>query len=193
MRAWSTHQPSADNNLLGLRDDSRQGALRFRDPKSSIYLADEHHGVPHLLQLPELLSAAERLERDEATEAELQTLLRGGSSLGGARPKAHVIDGTGQLAIAKFPCPSSDEWDVMRWEAVALRLAQTAGITVPTSTLRTIDGKPVLILERFDRSDHDQDLQPAAVQEMAPAFEHEQREIAQHITGSPAKRTQDPA
>jgi serine/threonine-protein kinase HipA len=139
--------------LLGVRDDMRQGSLRFRDPKSSSYLADEHHGMPHLLQLPELLGAAEHLERDEATATELQTLLRGGSSLGGARPKAHVIDGNGKAAIAKFPSPASDEWEVMRWEAVALQLAREAGVAVPNSTLHTIDGKAVLILERFDRRD----------------------------------------
>jgi serine/threonine-protein kinase HipA len=139
--------------LLGVRDDMRQGALRLREPRSSIYLADEEHGVPHLLQLGELLGAAERLERDEATETELQMLLRGGSSLGGARPKAHVLDSAGQAAIAKFPSPANDEWEVIRWEAVALQLARNAGITVPSSALHTIDGKGVLILERFDRSD----------------------------------------
>jgi hypothetical protein len=79
--------------------------------------------VPALLELPRLLNAAVRLERDEASEEELRALLRGGSSLGGARPKAHVLDADGKVAIAKLPSASSDEWDVMRWEAVALRLA----------------------------------------------------------------------
>jgi serine/threonine-protein kinase HipA len=45
--------------LLGVRDDLRQGALRFRDPESGTYVADETVGVPHLLDLPKLLSAAE--------------------------------------------------------------------------------------------------------------------------------------
>jgi serine/threonine-protein kinase HipA len=97
------------------------------------------------------LSAADRLERDEASEEELQTLLRGGSSLGGARPKAHVLDGAGRIAIAKFPSPSNDEWDVMRWESVTLALARQSGIRVPDSTLHEIDGKPVLVVSRFDR------------------------------------------
>jgi serine/threonine-protein kinase HipA len=56
-------------------------------------------------------------------------LLRGGSSLDGARPKANVLDDDGRIAIAKFPSPANDDWDVMRWEAVALALARTAGIT----------------------------------------------------------------
>ncbi len=136
--------------LLGVRDDLRQGALRFRDPESALYLADERGGVPDLIQLPTLLGAAERMERDEASEEELRRLLRGGSSLGGARPKAHVIDSEGRLAIAKFPSPA-DDWDVMRWESVALTLARAAGVVVADSALHEIDGKAVLIVDRFDR------------------------------------------
>jgi serine/threonine-protein kinase HipA len=139
--------------LLGVRDDLRQGALRFRDSETGTYLAEETVGVPHLLELPKLLSAAERLERDEASEEELQALLRGGSSLGGARPKAHVLDAAGRIAIAKFPSPAGDEWDVIRWEAVALTLARASGVSIPPWTLHHIDGKPVLIVDRFDRDD----------------------------------------
>jgi serine/threonine-protein kinase HipA len=82
---------------------------------------------------------------------ELATLLRGGSSLGGARPKAHVLDDSGRIAIAKFPSPVNDDWDVMRWEAVALTLARAAGIRVPDHKLHLIDGKSVLVVDRFDR------------------------------------------
>jgi serine/threonine-protein kinase HipA len=138
--------------LLGVRDDLRQGALRFRELRTRTYLAPEQSGVPHLLDLSELLSASERLERDEATAAELQVLLRGGSSLGGARPKAHVVGPEGRIAIAKFPSVAADEWDVIRWEYVALRLAREAGIRTPNSALHTVDGKPVLVVDRFDRS-----------------------------------------
>jgi serine/threonine-protein kinase HipA len=138
--------------LLGVRDDLRQGALRFRDPETSTYLADERRGVPQLVDLPRLLSAADRLERAEASEPELQTLLRGGSSLGGARPKAHVIHGDARVAIAKFPSPANDTWDVMRWEGVVLALAREAGISTPPSMLHVIDGKAVLIVDRFDRA-----------------------------------------
>lgn len=137
--------------LLGVRDDLRQGALRFRDPESSVYLAPDQTGIPFLIGLPELLNASERMERDQATAAELRALLRGGSSLGGARPKAHVLDADGEIAIAKFPSPSVDEWDVMRWESVALRLARDSGISVCDSKLHVIDGQPVLVVDRFDR------------------------------------------
>jgi len=91
------------------------------------------------------------MERDQATAAELQALLHGGSSLGGARPKAHVLDADGGIAIAKFPSPTADEWDVMRWEWVALQLARQAGLWVPDSRLHVIDDKPVLVVDRFDR------------------------------------------
>lgn len=138
--------------LLNVRDDLRQGALRFRDPNTGTYVAREQDGVPYLLELPKLLHAAEHLERDEATAEEVRTLLRGGSSLGGARPKAHVINADGRIAIAKFPSPANDEWDVMRWEAVALALATRAGIATPTWNLHTIDGNAVLIVDRFDRT-----------------------------------------
>ncbi len=138
--------------LLGVRDDLRQGALRFRDADTAQFLAPSDRGVPALLDLPRLLSAAEHLERDEESEEELATLLRGGSSLGGARPKAHVLDAAGEIAIAKFPSPINDDWDVMRWEAVALTLARAAGIRVPDHRLHVIDGRSVLIVKRFDRA-----------------------------------------
>lgn len=138
--------------LLGVRDDLRQGALRFRVPGTERFLADEVDGVPYLIELPRLLSAADHLERDKATTAELQALLRGGSSLGGARPKAHVLDQAGRIAIAKFPSAASDRWDVMRWEFVALELARDAGIEVPDSKLHEIDGKAVIVIARFDRN-----------------------------------------
>ena len=137
--------------MLGVRDDLRQGALRFRAADSGAFLADEIEGVPYLLDLPRLLSAADSLERDEASEDELRILLRGGSSLGGARPKAHVLDADGRISIAKFPSRANDDWDVMRWESVTLQLARDSGIRVPDSALHFIDGQPVLVVRRFDR------------------------------------------
>lgn len=157
-RQRATHEGVAERSfgeidfLLGVRDDLRQGALRLRDGATGTYLADEASGVPLLVDLPRLLGAAERLERDEASEDELRLLLRDGSSLGGARPKAHVLDAGGRVSIAKFPSAASDDWDVMRWEAVALRLARAAGIRVEDWKLHVVDGKAVLIVERFDRA-----------------------------------------
>ena len=137
--------------LLGVRDDMRQGALRFRDSATEAFLAHEEEGVPALIGLPQLLASSERVEREEEDDADIRALLKGGSSLGGARPKAHVIDENGRPAIAKFPRPSTDEWDVMRWEAVALQLADLAGIEVPPHRLIEVGKRPVLIVNRFDR------------------------------------------
>ncbi len=137
--------------LLGVRDQLRQGALRFRNPADGTYLAEDRSDVPQLLDLGRLLAAAEQLERDQETDEDLQLLLEGGSSLGGARPKAHVLDTQGQLGIAKFPAPENDKWDVIRWEAAALTLARAAGLRVPQFRLHEIAGRPVLIVRRFDR------------------------------------------
>jgi serine/threonine-protein kinase HipA len=137
--------------LLGARDDLRQGALRFRGHEGEQYLDADDEGVAHLIGLARLLNAAEELEGDEPTSDDLRLLLHGGSSLGGARPKAHVLDTDGRLAIAKFPAPQADDWDVIRWEAVALTLAANAGITIPEHELHVIEKRPVLIVRRFDR------------------------------------------
>jgi serine/threonine-protein kinase HipA len=137
--------------LLGARDDLRQGALRFRARRGEQHLPVDAEGVPDLVMLPRLLNAAEELERDEPTSEDLRLLLHGGSSLGGARPKAHVLDAHGHLGIAKFPSPNIDEWDVIRWEAVALELAEAGGINVPKRELHVVEDRPVLIVRRFDR------------------------------------------
>jgi serine/threonine-protein kinase HipA len=139
--------------LLGVRDDLRQGALRFRLGEDGPYLAAEDSGIPVLTDLPALLDIAERAESDTADYNELNRLLRAGSSLGGARPKAHVMDSDGRIAIAKFPSAGSDTWNVMAWEKVALDLACDAGITVPDSQLIRVGDRSVLIVDRFDRFD----------------------------------------
>lgn len=140
------------DHLLGVRDDLRQGALRFRDPETGIFVAVENSGVPSLLDLPRLLNAAEQVERNQETAEDLALLLHQGSSLGGARPKAHILDPFEQISIAKFPSPNSDDWNVMVWEAVALKLAAQAGIRVPDNELVEVAGRDVLIVRRFDRA-----------------------------------------
>ena len=82
---------------------------------------------------------------------DLKRLLQAGSSLGGARPKAHVLDSDGRIAIAKFPSESSDTWNVMAWEKVALDLARDAEIAVPDSQLLRVGDRDVLVVDRFDR------------------------------------------
>ncbi len=137
--------------LLGVRDDLRQGALRFRRGGQGPFLAVEESGVPVLTDLPAFLDIAARAERDTVDYEDLKRLVRAASSLGGARPKAHVLDAAGQVAMAKFPSANSDTWNVMAWEKVALDLARDAGVTVPDSQLIRIGDRNVLIVDRFDR------------------------------------------
>ena len=83
--------------MLGVRDDVRQGALRFADINTGQFLASEDEGVPPLVDLPKLLNAAASLELGEEDDEDLSILLRGGSSLGGARPKAHIKMNDGKI------------------------------------------------------------------------------------------------
>lgn len=138
--------------LLGVSDDTRQGALRFK------LLGDEAFqgkpsSVPQLVSLPELLHAADEVASDDDPAQAIKQLLDTGTTgLGGARPKASVRLEDGSLAIAKFP-HGSDQWDVMAWEATALDLMESAGIRTPRRRLTRVGGRSVLILRRFDRAD----------------------------------------
>ena len=140
--------------LLGVADLTRQGALRLRHASTSVPsgpFIDPDTVVPPLLELPRLLAAADAVERDPDDQAAVKDLLDAGSgSLGGARPKASVREGE-RLMIAKFP-HHDDTWDVMAWEATALDLAEEAGISVPGRRMTRINGRAVLILDRFDRT-----------------------------------------
>jgi len=139
--------------LLMVDDETRQGALRLATQAGGPFLREhDTTRVPPLLELPRLLSAAERVIDEEDTDEDLRLLFAPGSSLGGARPKASVRLGDGSLAIAKFP-RRDDEISTVVWEAIALALAARAGIAVPVARLEDIAGKPVLLVTRFDRAD----------------------------------------
>ena len=136
--------------LLLVDDEARQGALRFA-ADGGPFLADQGTvKIPPLIELPRLLAAAEHVAADKDSDEDLKLLLAPGSSLGGARPKASVRDRDGHLAIAKFP-NKGDEVNTVVWEALALTLAQRAGIAVPQWRLESVADKPVLLLRRFDR------------------------------------------
>jgi serine/threonine-protein kinase HipA len=137
--------------LLGVRDDTRQGAVRFRQPGDATYFSTHRQAVPRLIDLGRLMRAADRLRAEGDVDRDLADLIDAGSSLGGARPKAAVRDASGRLSIAKFPRSDSDEWDVAAWEEVQLRLARRAGLRVAESELMTVAGRHVLVLSRFDR------------------------------------------
>jgi serine/threonine-protein kinase HipA len=137
--------------LLGVADETRLGALRFRWAAETDFQAPMGAGVPALVDLGRLLEITERILRDEETDDDLRLIFAPGSSLGGARPKASVIDQHGRLSIAKFP-KETDEYSIETWEEIALRLAERAGIATPDHELLEVAGKPVLLSRRFDRS-----------------------------------------
>ena len=136
--------------LLGVADETRLGALRFRRAGDTAFQAPIRAGVPALIELGRLLLITERILRDEETSEDLQLIFAPGSSLGGARPKASVVDQQGDLSIAKFP-KETDDYCIETWEEVALRLAGQAGIATPTHDLIDIAGKKVMLSRRFDR------------------------------------------
>lgn len=141
--------PTEVDYLLGVNDLTRQGALRYRHADREPFLAPSRE-VPQMVELSDLYDAARAVDEGADADTAINTLLDAGSgSLGGARPKASVADGN-TLYVAKFP-RSDDPWDVMRWEAVALDLADSAGLRTPPHDLHEVGDVPVLLVERFDR------------------------------------------
>ena len=137
--------------LLMVDDEARPGALRFAEQEGRPFLREGGaERIPPVVELPKLLSAAQRVIDEKDTDEDLRLLFAPGSSLGGARPKASVREKNGSLAIAKFP-RKDDEINKVVWEAVAFSLAKKAGIVVPAVRLETVAKKPVLLLQRFDR------------------------------------------
>jgi serine/threonine-protein kinase HipA len=141
--------------LLGVYDEGRMGGLRYKLDKEGPFLDNNpHSAIPSMSSIKELQYAAKILESDEDSEAVkkwLAILIAPGSSLGGARPKANVRDGNGDLWIAKFPS-QSDTNDKAAWEFLAYRLALKAGVEIAESRIEKISGKHhTFLTKRFDR------------------------------------------
>ena len=125
----------------------RAGALDVRASPTSPVAAG---ALPPLLELGYLIDAAERIENGEPVPAQLEALFAGGPSVGGARPKAVLLD-DGRQWIAKFPS-RDDRFDVPLIEYATLQLARDAGMDVPAIRVHTLaDGRHVMLIERFDR------------------------------------------
>lgn len=99
--------------------------------------------------LEELMQAASMVESGVPLTPELEQALFHGSSLGGARPKAMIESGNRKF-IAKFSS-STDTYNVVKAEYIAMRLAACAGLNVAPVLLRYTAGKDVILIERFDR------------------------------------------
>ncbi len=157
--------------VLGVADTVRLGALRFRRDAAEAFQKPSPDGVPPVIRLGELLASTDRLLRDEESDADLTLMLAPGSSLGGARPKASVMDAQRRLAIAKFPKPE-DDYSIEAWEAIAMRLAANAGIDVLEADLVSVAGRKVLLSRRFDRSASGRiPFSLELVREVAPLFD----------------------
>lgn len=140
--------------LLGVYDETRMGGIRFKvNPEGPFLSDDKETAAPPWATLRTLEEASRNFENDETglTEKWLNQLIKPASSLGGARPKATVVDTKDQLWIAKFPS-KNDENDTGAWEIVAHDLAALCGLNVPEAKLEKFSplGSTFLI-KRFDR------------------------------------------
>jgi serine/threonine-protein kinase HipA len=140
----------ASDFLAGVDDQTRMGALRFKDAQDGDFLTRTGATVPPVLELKNLLSATDRIEKGKARKSDVALVLAPGASLGGARPKATVRDRDGQLWLAKFPWVK-DDWPVIQWEIALLIMAGDAGVEVPKFRVEPIGAKTVLMIARFDR------------------------------------------
>ena len=140
--------------LLGVYDETRMGALRFALEEGGVFLSDDASTpTPPWTSLRTLEEASREFEKDERglTDKWLKQLLKPGSSLGGARPKASVLDPQGNLWIAKFPS-KHDEGNVGAWEKVVHDLVRLCGLNVPESKLEHFSKNgSTFLVKRFDR------------------------------------------
>lgn len=144
--------------LLGVYDKHRMGALRFRTEPQGFFLDNnDEYASPPWASLRELEYASLELEKKDAEKKPsyskwLQMLIIPGASLGGARPKASVIDQRKHLWLAKFPS-GNDENDVGAWEMVVHKLAQQSQIHVAEAKLQKFNTPHHTFLsKRFDRT-----------------------------------------
>jgi len=163
--AWQAKEEGRDERplfesdfLLGVFDGHRMGGLRFKLNQDGPFLNDHKKmATPPWTSLRELEQASLQLERHDAMNDPeyyhwLSLLIDPGSSLGGARPKASVVDDQGHLWIAKFPS-SSDDKNVGAWEMVLHQLAIACGIQVSEARLQKFSSKHATFLsKRFDRT-----------------------------------------
>ena len=145
--------------LLGVHDNQRMGALRFRTEPNGPFLDNNHIlAAPPWTSLRELEQASLALEMEDAYlnpnyTKWLQMLIAPGSSLGGARPKASLLDENNHLWIGKFPSRYDDR-DIGAWEMVVNKLAKKANIITPMTRLHKFnDRHHTFLSKRFDRTD----------------------------------------
>lgn len=144
--------------LLGVYDGNRMGALRFKTSPDGPFLDnDSELATPPIASLRMLEQTSLNYEREDAEESPdyrkwVRMLYSPGSSLGGARPKANVLDIDGNLWIAKFPS-RHDTVDVGAWEYIVTSMAHDFGINTPEIKVGKYSSSyHTFMTKRFDRT-----------------------------------------
>lgn len=145
--------------LMGIDDFSRMGGFRFKKELEGDYInVSPSLRIPPITELRELVHASQEVEKSEENDVLpekkwIAQLIQPGTSLGGARPKAGVLDEKGCLCIAKFPS-RKDDYDTGLWEHFSHLLAQKAGVQVAqTRVLGGLGKYHTILSKRFDRTD----------------------------------------
>jgi len=147
--------PTEMEYLLNSPDD-RAGALGFGlnvQPPAPARKFNRTLDLAKLIEFADQMVAAEKhpgVSKPVGTDAEqAEALLRAGTSMGGARPKATVEDDDA-LWLAKFT-HRDDRWNNPRVEHAMLPLARNCGISCAESRITTVGDRDVLLVKRFDR------------------------------------------
>jgi len=157
--------------LLGVYDETRMGGLRIKTNQDGPFLNDQKGmAAPPWTSLRELENACLKFELDASINTSmskwLNMLIAPGSSLGGARPKANVVDAKGELWIAKFPS-KNDQKDIGAWEMVVNQLAKSAGLNVAQGQLLKLNSQyHTFLSKRFDRTKNKQRIHFASAMTM---------------------------
>ena len=149
---------SSFDYLMGIDDFSRMGGFRFKEDKSGEFInCEKSLRIPPLTDIKALVAGSMEIEKSEELnllpeKKWLQQLVHPGTSLGGARPKAGVMDEAGRLCVAKFPS-RNDDYDVGLWEHHSHLLAKEARVAAAETGIIETGGKHhALLSKRFDRT-----------------------------------------
>ena len=149
---------SSFDYLIGIDDYSRMGGFRFKESKDTEFInSDSSLRIPPLTDIRALVAASMEIEKSEELnqlpeKKWLLQLVHPGTSLGGARPKAGVMNDEGRICVAKFPS-RNDDYDVGLWEHLSHLLAKEAGVEASeTSVIETGKKYHALLSNRFDRT-----------------------------------------
>ena len=144
--------------LIGIDDYSRMGGFRFKEKQDGEYInCEKSLRIPPLTDIRALVAASMEIEKSEELnqlpeKKWLLQLVHPGTSLGGARPKAGVMNDEGRICVAKFPS-RNDDYDVGLWEHLSHLLAKEAGVeAAETSVIETGKKYHALLSKRFDRT-----------------------------------------